>query len=273
MVQESPTAPQTQEGMPSPTAAPETPLVPSEAPATVAPEAEPPAPEPAEVPPAPEAPAPWAEKRDAYDVLDMPEFKEILTARDTRVSEQIQQDYQQRYNQATKEWESLQVAQSINGMVGGIISKLDGGDFEGADRALSKLEKFREPYSEPYEAQIQNTAAIRTADQFFGLMQGSLDLRAQDELVKARSAPGADWPSIFKKFSSLVKDGADKGGYHRGLKENRAAAAAQEPTPQGAGVLAPGSPAGGRSDRELQLDPTTPIEKLREIRARQGAGG
>ena len=281
MVQESPTAPQTREETPLPTAAPETPPTPSvdEAPATVAAEVTPPAPEPAEVPPIPEEPAPppaWAETRDAYDVLDLPEFKDILITRDTRVAEQLRQDYKQRYEQDTKEWESTQVAQSINGMIGGIISKLDSGDFEGADRAIAKLEKLREPYSSNYQTLLQNDGATQMANQVFGLLQNSLDLRSQNDLIAARNTPNANWPSIIKAYGDLREKGADERAYKRLKAERNSAQAAQQQVQQAAGAgpnLAPGSPAGGRSDAELLKDPTTSVEKLMEIRARQKAAG
>ncbi len=50
---------------------------------------------------------------------------------------------------------------------------------------------------------------------------------------------------------------------------NAAAQQAQGGTPVGA--LAPGSPAGGRSEKELLADPATPIETIMQIRARQRA--
>lgn len=46
-------------------------------------------------------------------------------------------------------------------------------------------------------------------------------------------------------LTSKVAKEADEKGYQRGLKEGKAAAAAAQPVGPGAGVLAPGSPAGG----------------------------
>lgn len=58
------------------------------------------------------------------------------------------------------------------------------------------------------------------------------------------------------------------------IKEYRAANAAERQAKGGEprGTLAPGSPAGGRSEKEILADPTTPIETVMEIRARQKAG-
>jgi hypothetical protein len=75
-----------------------------------------------------------------------------------------------------------------------------------------------------------------------------------------------------KKLSSKVGDEREAKGYERGLKENRDAATERERVEnrkgQGAN-LSPGTGAGGRTDNELLLDPTTPIETLKEIRARE----
>jgi hypothetical protein len=59
------------------------------------------------------------------------------------------------------------------------------------------------------------------------------------------------------------------------LDEYKAANAATQQARPGepVGTFAPGSPAGGRSEDELLLDPTTPIETVKEIKARREAAG
>lgn len=80
-------------------------------------------------------------------------------------------------------------------------------------------------------------------------------------------------PDFVKKVTEKAHKEGDDAGYKRGLKEGKSAKAAQQPVGPGAGVLAPGSPAGGRSEDEILKDPTTPVEQLMEIRARQKAAG
>ena len=83
-------------------------------------------------------------------------------------------------------------------------------------------------------------------------------------------------PDLRKRIISKVATDAEEKGYQRGLTENRGAASERErlESRQGQGAnLAPGSPAGGRSDEELKLDPNTPVETLREIRARERLAG
>jgi hypothetical protein len=61
----------------------------------------------------------------------------------------------------------------------------------------------------------------------------------------------------------------------RRLNDYKATQAKQQEVQQAQGKgpnLAPGSPAGGRSEAELLKDPTTPIETVMQIRARQKAG-
>ena len=108
---------------------------------------------------------------------------------------------------------------------------------------------------------------------------GEMDVQP---FIKRLDAYSQGYPdnSLFSDFvkqasTKVVKDAEEK-GYQRGLTENRDAAAERERLEgrQGQGAnLAPGSPAGGRTDNELLLDKNTPIEKLEEIRARQRAAG
>lgn len=82
-------------------------------------------------------------------------------------------------------------------------------------------------------------------------------------------------PDLRRRIAG--KDGDDRydDGYKKGLKEGKAAQAEQTNAQQNKGAgpnLAPGKAGGGKSDRERQLDPATPVSELREIRARQGAG-
>ena len=81
---------------------------------------------------------------------------------------------------------------------------------------------------------------------------------------------------LRKWLTSKVETDAYERGRKKGLADAKAAQAAAQQVKGAKGTgpnLAPGSPAGGRSDAELLKDPTTSIEKLMEIRARQKAAG
>jgi hypothetical protein len=85
-------------------------------------------------------------------------------------------------------------------------------------------------------------------------------------------------PNIFADFIARIGDAREKKGddkgFKRGLKQGQEAGAAQTAIKANKGKganLAPGTPAGGRSDSERLLDPNTPTSELREIRARQQA--
>ena len=81
---------------------------------------------------------------------------------------------------------------------------------------------------------------------------------------------------LRKWLTSKVATEAEAKGYKRGLAEGKAAQAAAQQVQQVKGTgpnLAAGSPAGGRSDKELLADPSTPVSTLMEIRARQRAAG
>jgi hypothetical protein len=234
----------------------------------------------AESPPAPpeeaapeETTPPWSSLTDVYDVLTLEELKPHLEERDGRTEARLRQDFQGQLEQMTKDWETTNAHQTINGLVGRLTSKLDEGDFEGADRMLAKLQAFREPYTEPYQKLMRDQVSQASSKSFLALMEDALGPREAAALNK-KATSGTAWPDLMKTFVGLVGEEREKKGYAGGLKENRDAAAERErlESRQGQGAnLAPGSPAGGRSDSERLLDRNTPVSELREIRARQQA--
>jgi hypothetical protein len=274
MVQESPTA-QGVQAEPAPfTAAVAEP--PTEPQPTAVTEPEQPAPEAGEDVPEETTPQ-WTSPdgevyKDEFAVLDHPKIKETNRFRDERMRNELQQSYNTRYEKATKDWESLQAHQTINGLVGNLQARLDESNFDGADRIIAKLEKFREPYMESYERQIQDIAGLRKSNEVFGLLMEGLDMRGQHELNVLAQTTG-DWKKIVAKRDEILASGVKETAKQAGLKEGKAAKAAQQPAGPGAGVLAPGSSAGGKSDAEILADPSTPVSKLMEIRARQRAAG
>lgn len=249
MVQENPTAPDVQaEPAPFTAAVAEPPTTQVEEPQpTAAPETEQPAPEAGE--PVPETPFATIEGepfKDEFAVLDHPKVKETLRFRDERVRGELQQDFAGRYEKATKDWESLQANQTINGLIGNLTARLDESNFDGADRIIAKLEKFREPYMESYERQIQDIAGHRKSNEVFAILMEGLDMRGQHELNVLAQTTG-DWKKIVAKRDEILKTTARESGKQEGLRENRAAVAALQPVGPGPTVLAPGSPVG--SDR------------------------
>lgn len=271
MVQEDPTA-QDVQAEPAPfTAAVAEP--PTEPQPTAATEPEQPAPEAGEVVPEPSFATIEGEVyKDEFAILDHPKVKETLRFRDDQVRNELQQDFNGRYEKATKDWESLQAHQTINGLIGNLQARLDESNFDGADRIIAKLEKFREPYMESYERQIQDIAGTRKSTEVFGILMEGLDMRGQHELNILAQTTG-DWKKIVAKRDEILKTAAKEAARQEGLKEGKAAASAAQPVGPGAGVLAPGSPAGGKSEEKLLLDPNTPIKTITEIRARQRAAG
>ncbi len=222
---------------------------------------------------APEKLASWSGVTDVYDLLELEELKPHLAQRDTRNQARLQQEFQERYEQATKSWEATNTHQTLNGIAGRLASKLDEGDFEGAGRMLEKLKEFREPYMESHAQGIRQTHEQVIAGHFQSLLENSLSPRDADALRQA--VPGSAWPDVIKKFAALVGDGREEKGYNRGLADGKSGIAAQQQVQQAQGTganLAPGT-GGGRTDVELLLDRTTPTEKLREIRARHNAAG
>jgi hypothetical protein len=223
--------------------------------------------------PAEKTPLAWAEVEDPYDVIELDDFKPILERRSGLIEERLREDYEGRLQAATKNWESTNTHSTLSGIVGNLTEQLEASNLEGADKAIARLEKFREPYMEAHEKGLKGEGASAQVNQSLRDMLGLLDVRSQEALYDlARKTNGIGEP-VLKKFLEL----GGKKDFERGLKENRDAAAEREKLEarkgQGAN-LTPGSPAGGtKDDNTLLLDPDTPMEKVKEIRARQKLAG
>ena len=209
---------------------------------------------------------------DPYDVLELEDFKPILERRSGLIEEGLREDFQGRLEAATKNWESTNAHKALEGITGTLTEQLEASNLEGAEKAIARLEKFREPYMEAHERDLQGKGATAMANQSLRDMLNLLDVRSQETLYDLARKTNGSWEPVFKKFLEL----GGKKDFERGLKENRDAAAEREKLEarkgQGAN-LTPGSPAGGRNDNERLLDPTTPIDEITAIRARQKAAG
>ena len=231
------------------------------------PEAEPPEAKPEEEPPA------WAATRDPYDVLAMDAFKPHLERRDQRIEEGIRTNYQTQLAEATGNWKATEAHKQLAGIYGNILQKLEDGDADTVGKLVGRLEEAVEPYSKSYKDGIKAEGSSETAQQLYGAVRGSLDPRGQDELQDYLIANrGAGWGDILKKRDEIREGKAKKSSSDETtslkaqIEDLKAKARPEGPdtTPKGG--------ADGRSDAEIQLDPSTPVEKLIEIQARQEAG-
>lgn len=263
-MQETETAEKTQEVLPTPTEAAEvapTPEGAEQPQQTLAEEQE-------TVPPAEKS---WTQVEDAYDLLDLEEVKPHIERRIQRERESLTTQYKAEVEQRTKDWESTNLHNTIAGYAGGMADKLDLADLDGAEKTLAKLEKFREPYMEPYKKALRSEASMATGNEFLGLLTKRLDARGQDEFA-SHVQTAKDWNALLDKYDSFrgQKD------YERGRKDGRADQAEQQKLQARKGEggnITPGSAGGGRDDNKRLLDPTTPYEDLVAIRARQKAAG
>ncbi len=193
-----------------------------------------------------EAPAektPWATVEDPYDVIELEDFKPILERRSGLIEERLREDYEGRLVAATKNWESTNTHSTLSGIVGNLTEQLEASNLEGAEKAIARLEKFREPYMEAHERDLQGRGATAMAGQNLRQMLGLLDVRSQEVLYDLARKTQGSWEPVFKKFLEL----GGKKDFERGLKENRDAAAEREKLEarKGKGAnLTPGSPAG-----------------------------
>ena len=219
--------------------------------------------EPTEAKPEPEPP-------DPYDELEHERFKPVLERRDRRNDERVRADYQRQYEEATGNWKATEAHKQLAGIYGNILQKLDEGDADTVGKLVGRLEEAVEPYSEAYKKGIKAEGSQEAAQQLYGAVLGSLDRRGQDDLQDYLTANrGADWGAILQK-----RDEIREGRATASSSDEVTALKAQiedlkaKVRPEGPDTATKRG-ADGRSDEELKLDPNTPIETLREIRARE----
>ena len=222
------------------------------------PEAEPTETKPEEAPP------------DPYDELEHERFKPVLERRDRRSEEKVRADYQRQFEEATGNWKATEAHKQLAGIYGNILQKLDEGDADTVGKLVGRLEEAVEPYSEAYKKGIKAEGSQEAAQQLYGAVLGSLDHRGQDELQDYLTVNrGADWGDILKKRDEIREGKSTKSSSEKvtaleaTIEDLKAKVRPDGPdTTQKRGT-------DGRSDEELKLDPDTPVETLREIRARE----
>jgi hypothetical protein len=126
------------------------------------------------------------------------------------------------------------------------------------------------PFSEDYRAGLKAEGSQETAKQLYGAVLGSLDHRGQDELQDYLTVNrGVGWGDILTKRDEIRESKSNQSSSEKvtslkaQIEDLKAKVRPEGPdTTQKRGT-------DGRSDEELKLDPDTPIETLREIRARE----
>ena len=213
------------------------------------------------------------EEPDPYDELEHERFKPVLERRDRRTNERIQADYQRQYDEATGNWKATEAHKQLAGIYGNILQKLDEGDADTVGKLVGRLEEAVEPYSEAYKKGIKAEGSQEAARELYGAVIGSLDHRGQDELQDYLTVNrGAGWGDILKKRDeiregSTKKSSSDEITSLKAQMEDLKAKA----RPEGPDTTTKGS-VGGDDNKQL-LDPATPMETIREIRARQQLAG
>ncbi|KKK64054.1 hypothetical protein LCGC14_2988100, partial [marine sediment metagenome] len=200
-------------------------------------------------------------------------FKPVLESRDRRVEERVRTDYQGQFEQATGNWKATEAHKQLAGIYGNILQRLQEGDVDNTEKLIGRLEEAVEPYSESYKKGLQAEGSQKAATELYGAVLGSLDHRGQDELQDyLATTRNAGWGDILKK-----RDEIREGKVKQSSSDKITSLEAQiedlkaKVRPDGPDTTRKDG-ADGRSDEEIKLDSTTPIEKLEEIRAREMAG-
>ena len=241
-----------------------------------------PAPEPApEAPP----PPPWANVQgtDWEDLLDHEEFAPVLTKREERIKATLHQElgsqYQQGLKTAVDNWAGTQMAQTVAGYYGSIAQKLEGGDYEGAERLLDKLDAVGQPYLRLAEGVSKTQGGMELRDTIMGHLKAELIGHKEREAFEddLKGPIGQSWPETIKAWKNRAIEGAlaaDKKKTDKlAMDAARAELAAKTRDAKGP---APGVPAGGGGGG-APVDPdsiptntwiTLPMEQREEIKSR-----
>ncbi len=254
------------------TQTPTTPTVEVEVPAPAVPET--PAPE------APEAPGPTPaeavkeevkdEPPDPRDEIEHERFKPHLERRDRRILQRVREEEAANRQEAQVSVDAQEVNRTLQNIYGNIAQKLGDGDTEAVDRLLPRLEAAAAPFVEAEKKKLRdegNKEGQATLHQgVLASVQQSLGQRAWEDMEDYfTTTSGLTWADILNKYHELRSGD---------LKAKQTTMEAQMETlkakarPEGPDTASKRG-ADGRSDEELKLDPTTPIETLREIRARE----
>jgi hypothetical protein len=213
------------------------------------------------------------EPPDPYDELEHERFKPVLERRDRRAEERVRADYQGQYETAVGNWKATEAHKQLAGIYGNILQKLQDSDVESTEKLVGRLEEAIEPYSESYVKARKAEGATEAAQQLYGAVMGSLDRRGQDDLQDYLTANrGANWGDILKQRDEIREGRAKKSNSDKITSlEAQIEDLKAKTRPDGPDTTQKGG-ADGRSDADLQMDMTTPVEKLMEIKARQEAG-
>ena len=253
---------------------PETPTVEVPAvPATPAPEVpEAPAPTPAEAE-VPEVPAP----PDPRDELEDERFKPHLERRDRRIVAAAREEEAKTRQAAQVSVDAQEVGRQIQNVYGNIAQRLEGEGVEVLDKYLPRLEAIAGPYSADEKKKLtaqgheegHKKGQAELHQGVLAAVQQSLGQRAWEDMEDYYTKEsGLTWVDILDRYHELRsgkwKD--EKTTLEAQIEDLKAKA-----RPDGPDTTRKDG-ADGRSDEEIKLDSTTPIEKLEEIRAREMAG-
>jgi hypothetical protein len=221
----------------------------------------------------------WADTPDIDGLFEIEEVK-------TRHTKGIQEAHDQAYSEIQGHMQpavqaNKQTLDQINAATESIRTTLDRAAEDGAldKRAVEDLLRTHRSEFAALNQQYQTTGYWEGVKQYITSLLGDAAPTFLTRLERMQqNVPDPMFAADIQKSlrSQGHKDGYDE-GYKKGLKENRDAASERGKLEarkgQGAN-LTPGSPAGGTKDDNARLlDRNTPIEELREIRARQRAGG
>ena len=228
----------------------------------------------------PEEPTPpaWAGVQEAEELFDLEDVKPIIERREQiagdRAYERVKEVMQPSVQANT------QTLAQISTAVESVMTTLNRAAEDGAldKRTVEDLMRTHRAEFAALNQQYQSVGYWDGVKQYITTLLGADAPTFTSRLEKMQqNMPDPTFAADMQK--KLRAQGYEEGhgdGFKKGMKEGKNANSAQTAIKanKGAGAnLAPGTPAGGRSDSERLLDPTTPYDEFVEIRNRQKAAG
>jgi hypothetical protein len=230
-------------------------------------------------PPEGESPPPpaWANVQEVEELFDLEDVKPIVERRELVAGDRAYERVKEAMQPAIQA--NKQTLDQISTVAESIMTTLNRAAEDGAldKRAVEDLMRTHRSEFAALNQQYQAVGFWEGVKQYITTLLGNDAPTFTARLEKMQqNIPDPTFATDMQKKLRAQgnKEGYDE-GYKKGLKEGKTAQATQQQVqaaPGGAN-LTPGAAAGGRSDRELKLDPTTPVEKLIEIRAREKEAG
>jgi hypothetical protein len=210
---------------------------------------------------------------DPIDLLDHDEVKPHVQRRVDRVITEERAKLTADIDSFKAEVESGQFFKELDGNISGLKQMYEADNTEGSLRALGQLDKLAEKFSPAFQQKLKADGFNEGKEAQLGLVSSAvmnaLDERGKDAVLDVFKGDNATWDGVLTflkdRWATPLKDEI------QALKQENEKL--KFTINSGTDMNLGSSSGSSKSDDELLADPTTPIQTVMEIRARQKASG